>query len=136
MNTTAANTTTPDVLLPRPLAWVVLLAGPAATMWALTSWMPSTELGSVSSPTALWFLLVLLWSPAFFSIPALLTQHARDRALSSLGGPAWHPGNLVRGVILIPYLLFAKSSPIRVETALSLVGFALAIAWAAPYLFA
>lgn len=130
------NTTAPDVLLPRPLAWMVLLTGPALTMWALTSWMPTTSLGSVSSPIALWGLLVLLWSPLFCSIPALLTQHARDRALPSLGGPVWHPGNLVRGIALVPYLLFAKASTIRFETALSLIGFAIAVAWAAPFLFA
>jgi hypothetical protein len=60
----------------------------------------------------------------FFSLPALLTQDARDAALDHWRGPL---ACLARGVVLIPYLACSPRSPIRIEIWLSLLGFAAAI---------
>lgn len=96
----------------------ILLFGPLATIVGIhdllgTSWL--------AGPMLRWALLaaLLLWSPLFFSIPALLLQDARDAALDHWRGPI---GSLVRGVVLLPYLCFSKHSPCRHEAVASLLG--------------
>lgn len=84
----------------------VLLAGPVITLELLHRYAGSIETASLEA------LAVLLWSPLFFSVPALLLQNERDAALPM------ERSSLVRGVKLIPYLL-SRNSPIRLETIVS-----------------
>jgi hypothetical protein len=62
--------------------------------------------------------LFLIWSPLFFSIPALMMQRERDLLLPSGGGPL---SSFLRGVRLLP-TMFRRDSGIRTETIASLVG--------------
>lgn len=86
----------------------VLLLGPVVAM-ALAA-----RIGSGVETASIETALMLLWSPLFFSIPALLLQHDRDAALPL------ERNFLVRGVKLLPYLL-SKQSPIRAESIVSTV---------------
>lgn len=83
-----------------------LLAGPVVTLELLHRYVGGIETASLET------LAVLLWSPLFFSVPALLLQNERDAALPS------ERNSLVRGVKLLPYLL-GRNSPIRLETIVS-----------------
>lgn len=111
-----------------------LAAGPIVTVLATAHLLAGTSLAGYTS-LALWVILLLVWSPLFCSIPALMMQDARDQTLSHLGGRGLHPGNLVRGILLIPALL-RRGSSVRAETAISLVGWIGAIIVAAPILAA
>lgn len=62
--------------------------------------------------------LAILWSPLYFSIPALLMQRERDLLLPSTGGII---SSLFRGIKLVPAMLNLESG-IRTETVASLVG--------------
>lgn len=90
---------------------VLLAAGPFLTLAAVHSgfagW-PATEFAGIE------FAAVMLWSPLFFSVPALWLQQERDRALANVRNP------LVRGLRLIPYLL-SSASQIRAEMAISVL---------------
>jgi hypothetical protein len=74
--------------------------------------------------------VVALWSPLFFSIPALVLADARDRALPQYNGVF---GSLIRGVLLIPSMMRSQS-PVKTEMRASIAGFAAAVLVAAPVL--
>lgn len=90
----------------RVLRLAVLLLGPIVTL--AFSARIGTGIETASIETA----VMLLWSPLFFSIPALMLQHQRDAALPGIRNP------LVRGIKLLPYLL-SKQSPVRAESIVS-----------------
>jgi len=97
----------------RVLRLAVLALGPVVTLASarlLGAHYRADEVAAVET------VVLALWSPLFFSFPALLLQHDRDRAL-----PA-ERNSLVRGLKLIPHLLSPTSS-IRVETAVSVAAF-------------
>jgi len=100
----------------RPVRAAILLAGP------LLSWSVIGVLFSNTRPGELAFAAIvtaLLWSPLFFSVPALLLQHERDAALPAGKGITVA---LWRGVRL-PFALL--SGPAGKEFVISLVGWAL-----------
>jgi hypothetical protein len=104
----------PDVLGPRWLVRVLFITGPVLSLWALTSspqWFPPHGIPLV--------MVVLLWSPAFCSIPALILQHSRDRYWGDAAGLA----SLWRSVTLVPAMC-STASPVRVEMWCSLTGWA------------
>jgi hypothetical protein len=106
-------------LLPTWLTSLIVAVGPIASVLFLlhaagSSWLPGDALAPVVAGT------LFMWSPQPLSIPALLTQDARDQALTWYQG-VW--GSAIRAVRLVPYLL-TRASGVRVETAASLVGFA------------
>jgi len=122
--------------LPNIIAVPLLLAGPALTAWLLIANRTRSVLATHGSLNiALICLVVLLWSPMFISLPTALLQFARDRALPRLGASStFSPMNLVRGVVLVPYLIVAPSSKVRLAMTASLAGWALGIVVALPYL--
>ena len=101
--------------LPRATTWdayrvlrlAVLAVGPFVTLAFVPRLGAGVEVASIET------VLMLLWSPLFFSIPALMLQNERDRAL-----PA-ERNALVRGIKLLPHLLSVRSS-IRVEMLVSI----------------
>jgi hypothetical protein len=99
----------------RTLTGFGLLVAPLAAAWWLTrnSSPADTTSGLIS------LVVLAMFSPLYFSVPALVTQHARDRALGTVRNP-------MRAVLLVPHLIFNSSSPVRFETAMSVVGFAVA----------
>jgi hypothetical protein len=106
------------------LGAVLLGLGPVLSVLAIavfagSSWLP------VGVITPVTWAATLLWCPMIpISIPALLTQDARDKAMPEYRGLG---GTVVRGLRLLPYLLRDPRSSVRVETLASLVGFALAL---------
>jgi hypothetical protein len=88
----------------------MLAAGPFLTLKGAPL-LPGTE---GFETDGIYFTVTLLWSPLFFSIPALLLQNQRDLALSNVRPWFW------RGLRLLPHLLVSKDSTIRPETAVSL----------------
>ena len=114
----------------RPVTVALVLFGPAVTVAFLLRWVGSSWLSAPELPVVL-VVALAFWSPLFLSVPALLLQDARDAALDHWRGPVL---SLARGVVLVPYLLFAPSSPARLEVAASLAGFATALALALPHL--
>jgi len=110
----------------RPVRAAILLAGP------LLSWSLIGVLFSNTRPGELAFAAIvnaLLWSPLFFSVPALLLQHERDAALptgKSITMALW------RGVRL-PFALL--SGPAGKEFAISLLGWALLLSSSATEIF-
>lgn len=124
------ETTRSDAVLGRTLTTLVVLVGPYLTVMFLlaqagSSWMRTDQLSLVLTVG------LLAWSPLFFSLPALLTQDGRDRALPELDGLT---GSLLRGALLVPWLILSPQSTVRLETAASLVGFAASLALALPHL--
>lgn len=123
----------PVGLLPRPAALFVLGAGPGLSVALLVRGAESFPFAGMLS-TAL-VLALAAWSPLFFSIPALLLQDARDRALN-WWGPWWaRPAvHLARGLALVPYLSCSPRSRVRPEMVVSLVGLAAGAFLAGPYI--
>lgn len=122
------NTTSQPVLGPRAL---VLAAGPVLTIYTLTALADANALAAAPVSYYLWVAL-LLWSPLPFALPAVLMDLERDATLPQLAqGPA---GRVVRALLLIPAMLVSPRAATRVSTALSLAGFALAVAVAWPAL--
>lgn len=77
----------PDSLLPVAVALPLMLTGPLVTLWVL-SHSATLQLVPGMYTTVAWVAL-LAWSPfTFFSIPALVTQDARDRHRSDAVGLA------------------------------------------------
>jgi hypothetical protein len=103
---------------------VLFGVGPLLSMLAVMFLAGSSLLPiGALSPTML--AVLVLWSPFVpLSIPALLTQDARDKMLPQYHGLV---GNTVRATLLIPHILRDPRSSIRVETLASLVGFFLAL---------
>lgn len=107
----------------------LLTLGPVATVIALMAGVTlptSTPLGAAPLSTYL-IVALLAWSPLPLSLPAVFLERARDEALPGYTGL----GRLVRGALLVPYMV--TRSPWRVEFLASLVGFAIAVAVAWPY---
>jgi hypothetical protein len=110
----------------RPVRAAILLAGP------LLSWSLIGVSFSNARPGELAFAAIvnaLLWSPLFFSVPALLLQHERDAALptgKSITMALW------RGVRL-PFALL--SGPAGKEFAISLLGWSLLLSSSATEVF-
>ena len=85
-------------------------------------------------PIALLALVGCGWNPFSFSIPIAILQFARDEALPEMGASSTSSlMNLVRLMILIPYLLFSHSSKVRIETTASLIGWGCGLIVIAPY---
>ena len=106
----------------------ILALGPVTTVLLLPT---SVQGFALPGETPLIMLVALaLWSPMFFSIPALVLADARDGALPQYRGAL---GSFVRGLILVPYLM-RRTSPVRVEMVASVIGFALAVVVALPLL--
>jgi hypothetical protein len=121
---TATPATTRDATGGRWFTTAVVLVGPALTVAALASkvgtiWLRPDQAGLILA------IALLFWCPAFFSsVPALLTQDGRDRALPELNGLA---GSSARTVILVPWLILSPTSTVRVETAASVIGFVVGV---------
>jgi hypothetical protein len=106
-NNTQAYPTTSSTI--KFLRLVIFIFGPLFTLQFLS------QAGNTPQTQGMALMAMLLWSPLFFSIPALLMQNQRDKAL-------YHEkSNIWRGVKLIPYLLLAKTSTVKLETLVSLV---------------
>jgi hypothetical protein len=115
-----ADPRVPDSLLPVPVVVPVLLAGPLVSLWLLAH-SATVQLVPEMYTTVAWVALVV-WSPfTFFSIPALITQDARDRHRSDAVGLA----RITRALTLVPTMLFAPGA-LRTVTWASLVGTAVA----------
>ena len=97
----------------RTLRLIALAVGPFATLAALNTF--AADAMGADAPMAV-LIVALLWSPAFFSVPALLLQHERDALLPTGSGVG---ASLARGSRLVPALLGAGST-VRTETAVSL----------------
>lgn len=95
----------------RVLRLVVLAAGPFLTLAAARAATSAYGAGEQASVEAV---AMLLWSPLFFSIPALWLQNERDRALPSC--PL-----LTRWLLLLPHMMSSPQSTIRPETITSVV---------------
>lgn len=102
-----------------PIRAAVMLAGPALT-WSLTSALLGPARSGELELAAV--IVVLLWSPLFFSVPALMMQRERDRALPAGRGII---ASLLRGVQLPMALL---RGPAASEFAVSIMGWALLLA--------
>ena len=92
----------------RVLRLAVILLGPVVTLAFAVRIGTGVETASIETA------VMLLWSPLFFSIPALMLQNERDAALPL------ERNFLVRGIKLLPYLL-SKQSPVRAESIVSTV---------------
>jgi hypothetical protein len=92
----------------RVLRLAVILLGPVVTLAFAGRIGTGVETASIETA------VMLLWSPLFFSIPALMLQNERDAALPL------ERNFLVRGIKLLPYLL-SKQSPVRAESIVSTV---------------
>lgn len=99
------------------VGWIIAHAG---GFW-LAGWQLPLVLAAV----------LTMWSPLPWSVPALMTQDARDEAMPELRGLV---GSARRAVALVPYLSFSDKSPVRAEMIVSLVGFTMALVVAAPRL--
>jgi len=110
------------------LRLVILFAGPLAS-WQLAQATFADQLapGEINFVA---LVLALIWSPLFFSIPALLMHRDRDRLVPSAGGLV---ASLVRGVRLVP-TMFRHESGIRTETFASIVGWTALLIASAPQL--
>jgi hypothetical protein len=104
----------------------VLALGPAVSLGLLGLVSP-TLAGSGGA----YLMLALLWSPLFFSVPALLMQNERDEALANLTGVT---GSALRGLLLVPWMLLRSN--VRVEMAVSLCSWVLLLAFTWPVLMA
>lgn len=107
-----------NVISPNRLLRLAVLAGGPVASWYLFQSRVSEGLGNAAPLAAL--VVVALWSPLYFSVPAILCQRERDRLLPAGGGPV---ASLVRGTRLIPAMLDDESG-IRLETIVTLIAFA------------
>lgn len=126
MNT---STNTSTAVVTRQSVLLLLVLGPALTMFALTASLTAhlPAMNAATPATYAWVALIA-WSPLPFSIPAVVLEKARDAALPGFSGL----GRATRAVLLVPYML--TRSPARVEFAGSLIGLALAFVVAWPVL--
>jgi hypothetical protein len=127
---TSTWATTQGTMFSRRVTVLTLLFGPLLTMIFLLRMIGTVWLTRAQLPIVLWVALVF-WSPLFFSIPALLLQDVRDSALDHWRGPVL---SAIRGLVLLPYLVFSPKSPARLEAGVSLLGFAIAVVVALPAL--
>jgi hypothetical protein len=102
----------------------VVLCGPLLSFLVLTFYSSSLKSSEV---LMIQFLLILMWSPLFFSIPAYILQDSRDAALSSDKG-------VVRGIKLMWFLTSSKHKENYIFIA-SLIGWAVLLLLAYPSIF-
>ena len=95
----------------RVLRLVILAIGPFLTLAAARAVTGAYGAGEQAAVDAV---AMMLWSPLFFSIPALWLQNERDRALPSCS-------LLTRWLRLLPHLMTSPQSTIRPETTISVV---------------
>lgn len=100
---------------------VFLLVGPLLSLQAFNHYL-LPKLTTYDYSVAR-LMLVLLWSPIFFALPAILMQKSRDAALPQYSGVV---GNAVRGAKLLPYLI-AQRNTHSIETIASLAGWVVLI---------
>lgn len=112
MNATTTQTS-------RLLRLAILALGPLVSLAAVNRVYPDGGMGSGGLALA----LILVWSPLYFAVPALLLQRERDEALSSMTGAL----SLVRGVLLVPFMAFRSS--VRAEVIVSLASW-MVLTWA------
>jgi hypothetical protein len=99
----------------RVLRLVVLAIGPFLTLAAARAATGTYGTGEQASVETV---AMLLWSPLFFSIPALWLQNDRDQALPSCS-------LLTRWLRLLPHLMTSPQSAIRAETVTSVISWLL-----------
>jgi hypothetical protein len=93
-----------------------LLVAPLASLYLFNQYLiPNLTSYDFSIAKAM---LVLLWSPIFFAMPAILMQKTRDAALPQYSGVF---GNTVRAFKLIPHII-AQGNRHSVEMIASLLG--------------
>lgn len=93
------------LLLAGPLASVVAVqAGAASQMWP-AEWVVPMGLA----------VLTFVWSPLFSSIPSLMMQDTRDMTLPDTPR--------MRRAAMLPFVLAARESPVRIPYLLSVSGF-------------
>lgn len=95
-----------------------VLFGPSLSLLFLLSIKGSTWLAPAYFHVSL-VAMLLIWSPLFFSIPALILQEGRDNLLTNLSK---FPLNIVRGIVLIPASILSKNSSIKLLSAFALAG--------------
>jgi hypothetical protein len=140
------NTAVTDIATDAPASgpsalplWIgapLLAVGPALTARILIA---NQSREALHLPGALAIALAVmvgaLWSPFGPTIPAAILQFAREAALPNMGAKSgFSPMNIVRAVILTPYLAIAKSSQVRFEVICSLLGWVYGLTIVAPYL--
>ena len=126
MNSIHVSTLPAGPSLPRPVAQVVLAAGPLSTVLFLAHQAAGSQwLHPSLLPVAL-IAALICWSPLPVSVPAIILGDARDQALPQLRGPI---GSLIRAFQLIPYLLISPKSGVRTEMLCSVIGLAVAVAY-------
>lgn len=103
---------------------VLVTVGPLASLVAVDAWLRSQNLADIAGVAL--FIVAAFWSPLWFSIPALLLQDARDAALVQWNSVVARIG---RGLVLVPHLILSRTSPVRTEMTLSVIGFAVALVW-------
>lgn len=117
----------PATRVPRIVSLPVLAVGPVASVLFLMNhtgfWLQPWQLAGALA------IVMSLWSPLPWSIPALMLQDSRDHALADRHGPV---GTVRRAFELVPYLTCDPASPVRLEMAASLVGFAVGVIAALP----
>ena len=91
----------------RVVRLAVLFLGPVVSL------VLASRIGSGVEKPSIETAVMLLWSPLFFSVPALLMQKERDAAFPLEGN------FLLRGMRLVPYLV-SRWSPVRVESIISI----------------
>jgi len=67
--------------------------------------------------------ILLAWSPLYFSVPAILMQDVRDETLPEMVGVL---GNFTRGFLLLPAILIRRDN-YAIEMLASLLGFLIAL---------
>lgn len=116
---------------------LVLGAGPIVTADLLLAHRHSPQLAQPGLlGAALLVLVVVAWCPALlFSVPALVLGDARDVTLPwSVRGLHGLARSIVRGVILVPYMVCSRHSVARLESAASVLGWVAGLAVVLPYL--
>lgn len=116
-------------LLGRPFTGLILAFGPILTIGEILRAVGSTWVPAIDAHVVL-IAALLFWSPVFGSLPSILLQDARDRAMASWRGPA----RIARAVWLVPHLLLSPDSTVRLEMVLHLIGLVGAVALAWPML--
>lgn len=114
-----------SLLKNRPLALLIVLLGPL-----LSFIFASNYISSLSAKELIFtqFILVLVWSPLFFSIPAFIMQDVRDSALKGRKGLLQ---GFFRGFELL-WFLNSKENKERYLFRASLVGWVVLIIVAFP----
>jgi hypothetical protein len=95
---------------------MTMAAGPSLSVLLVAHLASAGTIPAAWLTTVAMTVLVVAWSPLFCSVPALLTQDARDDTLVGVTGPA-------RAVLLLPALLTSEPA-VRDEQIVALAGLA------------